>query len=504
MKVSRLVLELLRTVYKRLTAGGSTEEQAVQSGIWVAGINVGDRILQLLKVVILARLLSPEAFGLLGIALLVIAGLRQFSNLGFDEALIQHKNDNIDEYLNTAWILKIARGSIIAIVAFLTAPYLAVFFGEPSAGPLIKIIGLSPLILGLQNPAVVYFQKNLNFHKEFIYQVGGRIVDLTVAVIIALIFNSVWALAAGIVSMNIVKLFLSYVIHRFRPKIQFNLGYGQEMFEFGKWMFASSILIFLYTNGDDLFVGWFFTATSLGFYQLAYRFSNAPASEITHTISRVSFPTLSKVKDDTRRLRNGYLQVVKTSTLIAFPMAAGIAAIAPQFVNAILGNQWGPMVPLLQLLAVYGGIRALEANVGPLFMSIDKPEYDTYLHLIKVIFIAIFVYPAADYLGIVGVAWVVIGSRIIVQPISLYLIVSIIGGGFKQLLMLIFYPLACSIIMFILVTQINEYLFNNTGILQMAILILFGIVIYFSTMIVVEKQTQYEFTSTYQILRQAI
>jgi len=116
------VLDRLRVIYNRLTAGGSTEAQAVQSGVWVTVINVGDRLLQLLKVIILARLLSPEAFGLLGIALVTIAALQQFSNLGFDEALIQHEEENVDAYLNTAWVIKIIRGVVIAGTAFSRRP----------------------------------------------------------------------------------------------------------------------------------------------------------------------------------------------------------------------------------------------------------------------------------------------------------------------------------------------------------------------------------------------
>lgn len=117
------MLEWVRAIYRRLTAGGPTEARAVQSGVWVTGINVGDRGLQLVKIVILARLLSPEAFGLLGIALLAIAALRQFSRLGLNEALIHHKEEDVDSYLNTAWILKIFRGAVIAVVGFGLAPY---------------------------------------------------------------------------------------------------------------------------------------------------------------------------------------------------------------------------------------------------------------------------------------------------------------------------------------------------------------------------------------------
>jgi O-antigen/teichoic acid export membrane protein len=498
------VIELFRTVYERLTAGGSTTEQAIQSGIWVAGINVTDRILQLLKVVILARLLSPEAFGLLGIALLSIAALRQFSKLGFDEALIQHEDDDVDAYLNTAWVMKIIRGLGIAVVAFLAAPYLAVFFSEAQAEPLIRVVGISPLILSLQNPAVMYFQKNLNFHKEFVYQVGGRVVDLIVALVIALVFRSVWALVAGIIAMNFMKFMVSYSIHKYRPSIEFDLTYGEEMFGFGKWLFVSAILVFLYGQGDDIFVGWFFAASSLGVYQLAYRFSNAPATEITHVISRVAFPALSKVQSDTAKLREGFRRAVQISTTVAFPIAAGIAAVAPQFVPIALGNQWQSAIPVMQVLAVWGGIRAFGANVGPIYKSTGHPDIEARIQALKVIIIAIIIYPTAQQFGVVGVASTIVLSSFIPLPIHLYYVSSITQEPAIDILKLIVYPLVSSIAMAGCVVGIETYVLTGTNILNLIFLIILGIITYFVLMIIFEYIFGVEFTQLYSIVKQRV
>jgi O-antigen/teichoic acid export membrane protein len=498
------VVKLLRTIYERLTAGGSTAEQAIQSGVWVAGINVGDRIFQLLKLIILARLLSPEAFGLLGIALLTIAALRQFSKLGFDEALIQHEDNDVDAYLNTVWVMKIIRGFAIAAVAVLTAPYLAVFFGEPQAEPLIRLIGASPLILGLQNPAVMYFRKNLNFHREFAYQIGGRAIDLVVAVAIAFAFRTVWALAVGIVAMNFVKLGLSYGIHEYRPSPEFDFDYGKEMFSFGKWMLASAVLLFLYRQGDDVFVGWFFAAASLGFYQMAYRFSNAPATELTSIISRVAFPVFSNVQSDTKRLREGYFRVVQLSTSIGFPMAAGIAAVTPQFIYVVFGDQWSPMIPLMQVLAISGGLRAFAANSGAVFKAVGRPDYDVRLQIFKTATIAIAIFPAANRFGVMGVAAVILGSALLMQPLIVYVVLPLVDAGIRDLISRLVYPFLSSSIMFVIVTGIDQYLLTQTGLVEFLLLILAGLVSYTSLMFVAERYTRCEFFQLYYSMIQAL
>jgi O-antigen/teichoic acid export membrane protein len=498
------MIKLFWKVYSRLTSGGSTEEMAIQSGIWVTGINVADRALQLVNVIILARLLSPEAFGLLGIALVVLAAFQQLSKLGFDEALVQHRDENIDQYLNTAWLMKIGRGAFIALAAFILGPYISEFFGEPDAAAIIQVIGISPLLLSLQNPAIVYFQKDLEFHKEFAYKIGGRIVDLVTAIAFALIFQNVWALVVGLLAGRVTMLLLSYTIHDYRPQIEFVWEYGQEMFDFGKWLFLSGILFFLYAQGDDAFVGWFFGATALGYYQLAYRFSNAPATEVTQVIARVSFPAFSKIQDDTQKLREGYFRVLHATTLVGFPIAAGLIAVAPQFVHVVLGSQWIETIILIQVLALWGAIRAFGASTGALFKAIGRPDITTKLQAIKVAILVITIYPASTQWGVTGVAVAVVANAVLIQPIVVYLIVSVTEGSLKRLLFLLICPLAGSTLMALGVVGVDEYVFDGTGILQLLFLIAVGVVIYVIFMLLLEETSQYEFSELYHTLRGAV
>lgn len=498
------MLELLRRTYERLTAGGSTEEQAVQSGIWAAGINVGDRVLQLLKVIILARLLSPEAFGLLGIALLVMAALRRFSAIGFDAALVQHRDENVDEYLNTVWVMKMARWFLIASIAVPFAPYIAGFFNEPQASRLIMTIAGANLLLAFQNPGVVYFQKDLNFHKEFIYTISGRFVDLTVATAIAVLYQSVWALALGIAAMKLTKVALSYLIHTYRPNFEFNLDYAKEMFDFGKWILLSGILVFLLVEGDDGFVGWFFSATVLGFYQIGYRYSNAPATEVTQVINRVAFPALSKIQDNIDKLRDGFLRVTRLTMVISLPMALGIAAVAPQFVIVVLGEQWRPMIPLMQVLAIWGGLRSFSKIPPAVFKAVGRPEYDVYTLFIKVAVIAIIIYPAAEYFGPIGVAYVIVAQGIITEPIRGYLALSLTDTRVSELFSPILYPTVGSLGMFSMIVSINRFVFNDTGLFELGTLITLGVIIYIGLMYLIEIKTSYEFTRMYTNIRQAL
>jgi O-antigen/teichoic acid export membrane protein len=333
---------------------------------------------------------------------------------------------------------------------------------------------------------------------------GGRLIDFSISVAVALVYQDVWALVAGLIVMNVTKLIVSYLINDYRPSISFTREYAEEMFSFGKWMFASAILVFLYSQGDDAFVGWFFSATALGFYQLAYRLSNAPATEVTHVVSRVAFPTFSKVQDDPEKLRSGFLQATHISTMVAFPMGFGIIVVSDQFVHSVLGNQWEPMVPLLQILALWGILRSFGANFGAVFKAVGRPDYEVGIHTLKVALIVVLIYPAAEYFGIIGVGAVIVGTTLIEQPIALSIILSITGSDFRDIILEVIYPLVGSLGMSFLVIGLDRHLFSDTGMVELAIMVTVGVVSYATIMTFVENRTSYEFWETVKQLTQTI
>nr|WP_197431187.1 oligosaccharide flippase family protein [Halorubrum sp. CBA1125] len=267
------LLSALRQLLTRLTPGGDLTEQTVKSGIWATVTNILDRGLQLLMIAILARMLTPADFGLLGIALLTLTAFKRFSNIGFDQALIQKASGNVDSYLNTYWGIEILRGIVLAGILLLIAPLVAAFFSEPRATPILRVIALTPLLLGLRNPGIVYFRKNLEFHKQFVYTMSGSVTNFVVALAVALATQSVWALVLGYVASDAARLLASYAIHGYRPWPEFDFDVARDLFGFGKWITGSESVYFLINQGDDAVIGWVLSAASLGLYQVAYQFA---------------------------------------------------------------------------------------------------------------------------------------------------------------------------------------------------------------------------------------
>ena len=456
--------------------GKNLSQRAVRGGFWVFSLRIVQQLFGLARLLIIARILSPHDFGLMGIALLTMATLETFSQTGFQAALIQKKED-IRSYLDAAWTVLILRGFILFAILYLIAPYAATFFEAPEAKPIIQVIGISVLLQAFTNIGVIHFQKELEFNKEFIYQFAGTLADFIVAVSAVLILGNVWALVFGLLAGNAARCFVSYLIHPYRPHLSSDIGKAKELFGFGKWIFGSSILVFLITQGDDIFVGKLLGVTALGFYQLAYRLSNMPATEITHVISQVTFPAYSKLQDDLPKLREAYLKVLQFTAFLSFPIAGLIFVLAPDFTRIFLGEKWMPMVPAMQVLVFAGLFRSIAATTGPIFHAVGKPKIDTKLQIVRLSVLAALIYPFTIKWGIFGTSIVVVLSIFVSNIGFCFNVIKITQCGIKNFSKTIAFPFVNGIIMasFIFILKADV---NGVGILEFFLLLMVGVLTY--------------------------
>jgi O-antigen/teichoic acid export membrane protein len=455
-------------------------KMVVRGGIWVFALRFANRGLILFQTIILARLLSPEDFGLFGIAMLSISVLETFSNTGFSAALIQ-KQENIESYLDTAWTFSAFRGIGLFLCLFFASPFIAKFFNSSQAELVIRIIAISTLLQGFRNIGVLFFQKELEFRKQFIYEISGTLGGLFVAITLAITLKNIWALVYGGLAANFARLFMSYVVQSHRPRFKFELEKFRELFGFGKWVLGSGILIFLITQGDDVFVGKVLGVTALGLYQMAYAFSNLPATEICHVISLVTFPAYSKFQDDLPRLRKAYLKVFHFTAFLSIPLSAGIFTMAPDFTRIFLGEKWMSMIPAFQVLAFWGIIRSLGATTGPIFQSVGQPKVLTRLQFIVLVLLCIFIYPFSMKWGIVGTSLAVILSTFFPNVVATFLVIKVINCRGTDLLKRLCWSLMNTGIMVLSIIAVKNYLISSIGMTQFLLIIIFGTLIYFGT-----------------------
>jgi len=277
-----------------------------------------------------------------------------------------------------------------------------------------------------------------------------------------LILKDVWALVIGQIAVGLVSLVVSYLIHPYRPSIHLDLKKSKELFGFGRWVFGSSILAFLLTQGDDIFVGKMLGITALGFYQMAYRISNMPATEITHVISQVTFPAYSKMQDDLPRLREAYLRVLQLTAFLSFPIAGLIFILGPDFTKIFLGEKWMPMVPAMQVLVFGGLVRSIAATSGYIFYAVGKPKIDTALQIVRLSVLAVLIYPFTIQLGILGTSIAVFLSIFISCIGFSFASIKITKCGVKKFAKMIILPLINVSIAVLLILELKTLM--NIGI----------------------------------------
>lgn len=477
----------------------SLSQRVARGGFWVFALKIIDKGIVLMRIIILARLLAPNDFGLMGIAFLTMSFLESFSQTGFQTALIQ-KKDDIKSYLDCAWTVLVLRGFILFLLLYLIAPWAAILFKATEAEYIIQVIGISVLFQAVTNLGVVYFHKDLQFNKLFIYQLSGTLADFLVAVSAALIFRSVWALVFGLLAGNAVRCFVSYVIHPYRPHFSLDLKKAKELLSFGKWIFGSSILVFFITQGDDIFVGKLFGITALGFYQLAYKISSIPTTEITHVISQVTFPAYSKMQDNLPRLMEAYLRVLQLTAFLSFPIAGLIFILAPDMTYIFLGEKWMPMVPVMQVLVLWGLTRSIGTATGQVFVSIGRPEIVTKLQFVVVILLVILIYPLSIKWGIVGTSLAVFFSTLVPNLAAFFILIKTIECRIFNFSKMIVLPLINTGVLILLILLLKTH-WINLGMTELLLFIILSAISYFFMAYLFDKFLNYRFFDNIQSLK---
>lgn len=443
------------------TAPSSTplSGKMISGGFWTLGLRTIQQALSTVKLLILASLLLPQDFGTIGIALLMVMVLEAFSQTGFQQALV-HKEERVGEYLDAAWTFLALRGVLIFISVFVTAPYIAAAFGNPEATDVIRVVAFSTLFAGFSNIGVVYFQKELQFRKQFKLDFASTIIDFAVSLIAVLLWQNVWALVAGVVASGLVRMASSYLLHPYRPKFSLDLRKALELSHYGKWVFLSSVVLFIITQGDDIFIGFFLGATALGLYQMAFKLASLPATEVAHVINQVTFPAYAKMCDDIHALRSGFFRVLQLSMFVSFPLAGLLIICAEDFTQVVLGGEWASIVPVVQLLCVFGLARAMGSINDSLFLGVGRPRYATYVALVKLLLFLPLLYPLTAAYGIWGTALATTAPMLVSHGYSTYLVTKALGVGPRRYLIDVLLPL-CGLMVMVAASLLVETLALN-------------------------------------------
>lgn len=458
-------------------------KRSIKSGYWVFALRFATQISGVVKSIIVFNFLFHQNLELIIVANLLMAILSTSTESGFHAALIQKKED-INDYLDTAWVIDIFRGILLFTLIFCIAPLFASFqrLVAPEDVPLaiwvIRAMGGCFLIRAFGNIGVVYFRKDLEFHKTFWLQMAGTITDIVLSIVLVLVFRSVWGYVIARLLASVVNLIMGYLLCSYRPKFHFVPAKARQLWRFGKWLFGGNIIVYLLNEGDDWFVSFYLGAGPLKLYRYAYRFAQIPATYITNTMSQVSFPAYAKIQRDIARLREAFMKVLQMTSMVSIPVAFLIFMLGPDFIKLFLVKESYAMIPIVQLLAVKGLLKSLGSTLGPLFKAMGKPQMLVSLNCVQLVILAILIYPLTRYWGIVGTAVSTILIGVLVNPIFLFRSCHLLGCSPWRMLRPSVFPFISSCIMAIVILLMKHLIAEESSIILFFEYLTAGIIIY--------------------------
>jgi O-antigen/teichoic acid export membrane protein len=414
-----------------------------------------NRAVGFVSTLILARILIPEDFGLIAMAIVFSSFLSAISDMSVHVPLIQKANIDEDD-LSSAWSLNLVICCAKAFVLIIGAGWVSAFYGDARLEGIVYALAMITLLSGAQNVGIVLFQREMLFHKDFIFMAVTKLLTFIVTIFLAIAFRSYLALVAGMVSGALCKFALSYAMHPFRPR--WCRSRWGEFFGFSKWLLLNNILGFLGYRGVELIIGKTMTARDVGLFSVGHEIATLPTSELTAPINRASLPGYSKLQGDVSALRQSYLDVLGLVALVVVPAGAGISVSAEVLVPLLLGEKWIDSVQLVQILSLVGVFSCLMANSGTVFLSQGKPRLLTMLSGVRVLVLFPMLVFVGQELGLIGVAISLAMATLVWVSTSMLVLMRLISIKPRDFVSVTYRPLMAALVMMLVLSAQQEIL----------------------------------------------
>lgn len=381
--------------------------KTVSGVIWNYISFVSGKLLTFVSTIILARLLAPEQFGQVALALLVIQYLDAIGDLGVSAALI-FQRDNLERAKNIAFIISVLAGLALAGLAYLGAPAFAAFYDEPALVPMLQVLAISVALNSLGQTHMALLTKELQFRRKLLPDLAKSLAKGLASIGLALAGLGAWSLVWGQVIGVLAITAVIWVVVPWRPRLEWDNALARTMLGYGTQIMLIQMLSVVWATADYLIVGKLLGKADLAYYQQAFRITDLLIINVAFVVGKVLFPSYAKINDDEEKLRESFLATIRYIALLTLPLSVGVAAVAPLFVGQVFGPNWLAMTPALQLLALRAGISTLSFNSGHMLRAVGKPNLINYQMLAKLAVLIAVVWLTVPY-GFVAVAMGQIG-----------------------------------------------------------------------------------------------
>lgn len=415
-------MEFLCWSFKRemdIMEGMGYTRSAVFGFGWSSLHQLGSGLITAAKLAILARFLAPHDFGLASLVAIAIGITESFTQTGVNVTFIQSQRP-VSYYIDTAWVIAIIRGFIIGILVAMLGGFFSSLYNEPSLRMIGLVAALVPVIKGFINPAIVQFQKSLNFRADSLYKLTNLLVEASVTVSIALLYMpSVWAFVGGMLAAACFEVVLSWVVCAPKPAFIYTASKAKDILGNATGLSIGAVLSYLADNLDNVIVGKLLGVSVLGGYQNAYALSHKFTYNIAYAFGHSTLPVFAKVASEKDRLRRAFIKSLVSLTALLITLSIPFILFPSRVVEIVYGAQWGYLAALVPWLAVAGIIHGLFTTAYTVCIA-KKSYLSMNLHRISVLLLfVVLAWILASKYGVLGVGAALLLSRLILLPPAL-------------------------------------------------------------------------------------
>lgn len=435
----------------------SLHSKVIQGGGVLAIGSFADNLLRFVRNMILARLLAPDAFGLMATIIATVASVEAFAEVGLTQSIIQNKQGADKEFLNIIWWLSSLRAIILYTFAYLAAPLIGNFLGIPESTGIMRTAFIVILFRGFTSPNIYLLQKDFRFTRWVILTQGASILGVLIAIISAFYLLNVWALVLGYISEAFLIFSLSYIFYPLIPKVKFNPSYAAEIIRFSKKVFGLPILMVLYYQADNFVIGKVLSVGTLGLYFMARNLAEIP-NTIFAKIGPVLLPAFSIMQDDKVKLKNNLLKLTEIISTFGLPFFIFFIVLSRPILSLVYSPTYSSVSIPFGIFSIFVFLYLLSVLIMNIVFATGDPDKHRIASLVRTISFLALLYPATKYLGLIGAASTALFSMILCMAIQIHYLKQLLNINTQEYLLSITKGLKYSLIVLIPGILLNTFI----------------------------------------------
>lgn len=418
------------------------KQQVIRGSAWTLFANVSSQAISFLVTVVLARLLTPGDFGIVAISAVFTGVITLFQDVGMGAALIQRKEID-DDYLSTSFSVSLLAGAVLAVLLAAFSPLIAAFYNEAVLRDILLVSSIGFLLSPFTSIHTAILAKKLEFKKVALITLGTQAASGSISVALALSGYGLWSMVLGKIISQPILIPVVWSVVKWRPKLRIIRRCFTDLFGFSSHLLGFNLLNFFARNLDNLIIGKYLGPQILGYYSVAYNLMLKPLQLISWSVGKVLFPVFSSIQDDPVQTRAVYLKIIKSISLVTFPMMTGLYMVAEEFILSVYGDTWRPAILPLKLLCAVGAIQSIGTTGGVIFNSQGRSDLTLKIGAISASAIVIGFIIGIQW-GLIGVITAYIAASLPVFFLGQFYANRLIGLKMSALLLSLLPAAACS------------------------------------------------------------